>query len=92
MDRVLFAAELEFPKILVPRLPQNSPNVKTEYPGIFLHFIILTSICFQLIMSAVNSVIYGSSSSRTTPGIITMLELHTGGKTLLQLLLMIDDG
>ena len=28
--RVLFAAELEFPKILVPRLPQNTPNVTIE--------------------------------------------------------------
>ena len=28
--RVLFAAELEFPKILVPRLPQNTPNVNIE--------------------------------------------------------------
>ena len=30
LDRVLFAAELEFPKTLVPRLPQNSSNVNTE--------------------------------------------------------------
>ena len=30
LDRVLFAAEFEFPKILVPRLPQNSPNVNIE--------------------------------------------------------------
>ena len=29
-DRVLFGAELEFPKILVPRLPQHTPNVKIE--------------------------------------------------------------
>ena len=28
--RVLFASELEFPKILVPRLPQNTSNVKIE--------------------------------------------------------------
>ena len=26
LDRVLFAAELEFPKILVPRLPQHTSN------------------------------------------------------------------
>ena len=26
-DRVLFAAELDFPKMLVPRLPQNTSNV-----------------------------------------------------------------
>ena len=27
---VLFAAGLEFPKILIPRLPQNSSNVNNE--------------------------------------------------------------
>ena len=30
LDRVLFAAELEFPKILVPRLPQHTSDVNTE--------------------------------------------------------------
>ena len=30
LDGVLFAAELEFPKILVPRLPQHTSNVNTE--------------------------------------------------------------
>ena len=30
LDRVLFVAELEFWKILVPRLPQNSSNVNIE--------------------------------------------------------------
>ena len=30
LDQVLFAAKLEFPKKLVPRLPQNTSNVKTE--------------------------------------------------------------
>ena len=33
MDRILFAAELEFPKILVPRLPQHTSNVDTECAG-----------------------------------------------------------
>ena len=28
--RVLFATELEFPNILVPRLPQNTSNVNIE--------------------------------------------------------------
>ena len=42
-------------------------------------------------MAAVNYVIYGCSCSGTTPGVITIHELHTGGKTLLQLLLKIDD-
>ena len=40
-------------------------------------------------MPAVNYVIYGFSSLRITPGVITIEELHTGGKTLLQLLLKI---
>ena len=34
LDRVLFVAKLEFPpKILVPRLPQHTSNVNTEYVG-----------------------------------------------------------
>ena len=91
LDWELFPAELEFPKILVSRLPQNSSNVNIECVGIYLHFVILILICFQLIMSAVNYLIYGCSSSRTTPAVTTIQELHTGGKTLLQLLLKIDD-
>ena len=31
--RILFAAELEFPKIQVPRLLQNTSNVNTESTG-----------------------------------------------------------
>ena len=62
LDRVLFAAELEFPKILVPSLPQNTLNVNSECTGkskqlyslcdqilralIYLHCIILILICF----------------------------------------------
>ena len=61
LDRVLFAVELEFRKILVARLSQNSSNVSIEYAGksrqlyslsdqhlgalIYLHFIILILIC-----------------------------------------------
>ena len=33
LDRVLLAAELEFPKILVPRLPQHTSDVNIEYAG-----------------------------------------------------------
>ena len=40
-------------------------------------------------MPAVNYVIYGCSSSKTISGVITIQELHTGGKTLSQLLLKI---
>ena len=59
---VLFATEIEFPEILVPRLPQNSSNVKIKCGEksrqlyslcdqllgalIYLYFIILTLICF----------------------------------------------
>ena len=42
-------------------------------------------------MPAVNYVIYGCSSSRTTAGVVTVQEFHTGGKTMLQLLLKTDD-
>ena len=38
-------------------------------------------------MPAVKYVIYGCSSSITTPGAITIQEFHTEGKTLLELLL-----
>ena len=33
LHRVLLAAELEFPKILVPRLPQHTSDVNTECAG-----------------------------------------------------------
>ena len=33
LDRVLLAAELEFPKILVPRLPQHTSDVNIECAG-----------------------------------------------------------
>ena len=33
LDRLLFAAELEFPKILVPRIPQHTSNVNIECAG-----------------------------------------------------------
>ena len=60
--RVLFAAELEFPKILIPRLPQNTSAVNIKVPEnqnscnylcdqllkalIYLHFVVLTLISF----------------------------------------------
>ena len=62
LDRVLFAAEPELPRILLPRLPQNSSNVNITFIGkskqldtlcdrllgalIYLHFIVLILICF----------------------------------------------
>ena len=33
LDRVLFATELEFLKMLVPRLPEHTSNVNTEFAG-----------------------------------------------------------
>ena len=33
LDRVLLTAELEFPKILVPRLSQHTSNVNSECAG-----------------------------------------------------------
>ena len=33
LERVLFAAELEFPKVLVPRLSHNTSNVNIECAG-----------------------------------------------------------
>ena len=31
LDRVLYAAEIEFPKALAPRLPQHTSNTNIEY-------------------------------------------------------------
>ena len=33
LNRVLFAAEIEFPKILVPRPPKDTSNVSAEWAG-----------------------------------------------------------
>ena len=46
LGRVLFAAELEFPKIVVPTLPQHTSNVNTECAGKLKQ---LYSICDQLL-------------------------------------------
>ena len=80
--RVLFAVELEFLKILVPRLTQNISNVKNESTrkSKQLYYLWLNSwspdisLCYCsdinlfFIMSGVNCAINGCSSSRTTPG------------------------
>ena len=44
--RVLFAVELEISKVLVPRLPQHTLNVKTECTRKSKH---LYTLCDQLI-------------------------------------------
>ena len=62
LDQVLFATKLEFPKILVPRLFQNTSNVYVECSEklkqlyslcdqllevlIYFYFIVLILICF----------------------------------------------
>ena len=80
---VLLVAELEFPEILVPRLPQISSNVNIKSTRksnqlfclcdlllralIYLHFVVLILICFWMIMPGVKYAINGCSSLRTTP-------------------------
>ena len=44
LDRVLFASELEFPKILAPRLPQQKSNVNIQYASKFI--IVKTTVLF----------------------------------------------
>ena len=101
LDRVLFAAELEFPKILVPRLPQNSSNVNTECARkskqlysfcdhllralIYLHFMTLI-LLFLIDYACCKLCNVWLLFLQTTPGVITIQELQIGGKTLLQLL------
>ena len=45
LDRVQFAAELEFRRYKYPGYHRNSSNVYTEWAGIYLKFIILILIC-----------------------------------------------
>ena len=54
--RILFAAELEFPKILVPSLCQNSSNVNLEFAGKLSQ---LHSLCDQP-LGALTSLFYCS--------------------------------
>ena len=85
LDRVIFAAKLELPKILIPRFPQNTLNVNNAWAenqnyynlyviSLFEHKYLFYSsdinLRFQLIMPGGNWVIYGYSSPRTTPGTI----------------------
>ena len=83
LDGVLFPAELEFPKMLVPRLPQNTSNVIIECTKkskqlyslydqllgvlIYLDFIVLILICFYFIISGENYALSSCSSLRKTP-------------------------
>ena len=49
LDRILFAAELEFPKVLVTRLPQNSLNVNNECAKKSKKLYRIYSLCDQLL-------------------------------------------
>ena len=105
LERVLFAAELEFPKIIVPRLTQNTSNINIECVGkskqlyslcdqllvplISIHLIVLILICLQVIMSGVYNYAICYCSSSRPSPGITLHRSNTGGKTLLQLLLKI---
>lgn len=60
LHRVLFAAELKFPKMFVKGSLCDQPLGALVY----LHFIVLKLICFSLIMPGRNHVIYGCSFLR----------------------------
>ena len=49
LHRVLFVVELEFPKILVPRLPQNSSKANTECTGKSKQLPSIYTLCDQLL-------------------------------------------
>ena len=82
LDQVLLAAKRELPKILVPKPPQHTSDVRVECvkTTVFficdqlfgalkhLNFIILILICFWLMMLGVDYIICGWTSARTTPG------------------------
>ena len=94
LERVLFAAELELPKILVPRLPQNASNINIECAGkskqlyslcnqplvalIYFHFIVLILICFLLIMPGVYDYEIYCYSSSRTTPGVILNRSYTG--------------
>ena len=93
LDRVLFATELEFPKILVLRLPknvqekQNNCILSCDNP---LRVLMPLFYCshvnvFSMIIRSAKCAIYGCYSSRTTPGVSQYWSI-TKGTTLWQLL------
>ena len=104
LDRVLFAVKLEFPKILVPRLPQNKSNVNIESAGkskqpysfcenpleapMPLFYCSDIDLCFQFVMLSGNCAMYDCSSMRATP-VVSQYRGNTEEATLLQLLLVV---
>ena len=96
LDRVLFATELEFPKILVLRLPknvqekQNNCILSCDNP---LRVLMPLFYCshvnaFSMIMRSANCAICDCYSSRTIPGVSQYWSI-TKGTTLWQLLLVL---
>ena len=49
LDRILFAAKLKFPKILVPRIPHNSSNVNIECVGKSKQMHSIYSLCDEFL-------------------------------------------
>ena len=93
LDRVLFATELEFPKILVLRLPknvqekQNNCILSCDNPlrALMPLFYCCHVNVFSMIMRSANCAIYDCYSSRTIPGVSQYWSI-TKGTTLWQLL------
>ena len=96
LDRVLFATELEFPKILLLRLPKNVQEKQNNYilscdnpPGVLKPLFCCSHVnVFSMIMRSANCAIHGCYSSRTTPGVSQYWSI-TKGTTFLQLLLVL---
>ena len=89
LDRVLFAPELEFPKILVFRLPENSSNVNTECAGILFYYSGINLFLIDYARCKLCNMwllLFNNNSM-----IINIQQARTGRKTLLQLLLKTDD-
>ena len=96
LNRVLSATELESPKILVPRLPQHESNVNIECARKSKH---LHSLCDQLFGALIINLFLINDASYMLCNIwllcennsrgITLQELNTEEKILLQLLLEI---
>ena len=102
LNRVLFASKLEFSKILVPRLPQNTSNLNNECAGklkrlyslceqllvsqIYLYFIVLI-LMFLIDYTRCKLCNIWLLLFESNSRSITIQEFHTEGKTSLQLLL-----
>ena len=96
LDRVFFAAEPEFLKIIVFRLPKNVQEKQNNCilscdnpPGVLMPLFYCSHVnVFSMIMRSANCAIHGCYSSRTTPGVSQYWSI-TKGTTFLQLLLVL---